>query len=126
MFFDLISGYHHIEISRDHQTFVGFCWRSSDSINEAFYVFTVLPFGLSTAPYIFTKRLELLGKYWRIHVQGTCIAVFLDDGWATHQGKERCLTTAQSVRRGLCNAGFGINEEPFWEPTQVLDWLDIT
>ena len=32
-----------------------------------------------------------------------------------------------SVRRGLCNAGFVINEEKsVWEPTQVFDWLGIT
>ena len=30
--FDLKSGYHHIEISQDHQTFLGFCWRAKRSI----------------------------------------------------------------------------------------------
>ena len=64
-------------------------------------------------------------KHWRI--QGTCIAVFLDDGWAIVQDKEGCLITAQSVRRDLCNVGLVINEEKsVWEPTQVLDWLGIT
>ena len=64
-------------------------------------------------------------KHWRI--QGTCIAVFLDDGWAIVQDKEGCLIATQSVRRDLCNAGFVINEEKsVWEPTQVLDWLGIT
>lgn len=56
--FDLKSSYHHKEISQDHQKFLGFCWRSADSNNEVFYVFTVLPFGLSTAPCIFTKLLK--------------------------------------------------------------------
>ena len=76
--FDLKSGYHHIDIAHEHQTFLGFSWRSSDSVNEVFYVFTVLPFGLSSAPYVFTKVLKPLEKYWRI--QGLCIAIFLDDG----------------------------------------------
>ena len=66
--FDLKSGYHHIEISQDHQTFWGFCWRAPDSNNEVFYVFTVLPFGLSTAPYILTRLLKPLEKHWRIQV----------------------------------------------------------
>ena len=82
---------------------------------------------MSTAPYIFTKLLKPLEKHWRI--QGTCIAGFLDDGWAIVQDKlkEGCLITAQSVRRDLCNAGFVINEEKLvWEPTQVLDWLGLT
>ena len=80
---------------------------------------------MSTAHYIFTKLLKPLEKYWRI--QGTSIAVFLDDGWAIVEDKERCLNTAHSVRRDLCNADFVINEEKsVWEPTQVLDWLGIT
>ena len=31
--FDSKSGYHRIEITQDHQTFLGFCWRSTDSDN---------------------------------------------------------------------------------------------
>ena len=123
--FDLKSGYHHVEISQDHPTFLGFCWRSPDSNNGVFYVFTVLPFGLSSAPYVFTKLLKPLEKHWRI--QGTCIAVFLDDGWAIVEDKEGSLVKAQSVRRDLYSAGFVINEEKsVWEPSQVLDWLAIT
>ena len=123
--FDLKSGYHHIEILPEHQTFLGFSWRAPDSNSEIFYVFTVLPFGLSTAPYIFTKLLKPLEKHWKI--QGNCIAIFLDDGWATVQDKDRCRATAQAVRRELYAAGFVVNEEKsVWEPTQVLDWLGIT
>ena len=76
--FDLKSGYHHIDIAQEHQTFLGFSWRAPDSINVVLYVFTVLPFGLSSAPYVFTKVLKPLEKYWRI--QGLCIAIFWDDG----------------------------------------------
>ena len=83
--FDLKSGYHHIDIAHEHQTFLGFSWRSSDSVNEVFYVFTVLPFGLSSAPYVFTKVLKPLEKYWRI--QGLRMAIFLDDGWAIVQDR---------------------------------------
>ena len=51
--FDLKSGYHHVEIFQPHQTFLGFSWEFRGETR--FYVFTVLPFGLSVAPYIFTK-----------------------------------------------------------------------
>ena len=57
--FDLKSGYHHVDIIESHQTFLGFEWGSQ------FYVFTVLPFGLSTAPYVFTKLLRPLVRLWR-------------------------------------------------------------
>ena len=76
--FDLKSGYHHVEISQDYQTYLGFSWEASDSGDEIFYVFTVLPFGLSTALYVFTKLLKPLEKHWRL--QGISLAIFLDDG----------------------------------------------
>ena len=123
--FDLKSGYHHVDILQEHQTFLGFSWRASDSGDEIFYVFTVLPFGLSTAPYVFTKLLKPLEKHWRL--QGVCIAIFLDDGWATVQDKQGCSITAQAVRKDLSSAGFITNDEKsVWEPTQTLNWLGIT
>ena len=51
--FDLKSGYHHIDIYPDHQKYLGFQWGTKERI--CYYVFTVLPFGLSTACYLFTK-----------------------------------------------------------------------
>ena len=44
-----------------------------------YFVFTVLPFGLSSAPHIFTKVLKPLEKYWRVF--GFNIALFLDEGF---------------------------------------------
>ena len=51
--FDLKSGYHHIEIHPDHLTFLGFAWKFPGEASMRYFVFTVLPFGLSSAPYIF-------------------------------------------------------------------------
>ena len=114
-----------IDIAQEHQTFLGFSRRAPDSINKIFYVFTVLPFGLSSAPYVFTKVLKPLKKYWR--TQGLCIVIFLDDGWAFVRHRESCRIMARGVRADLCNAGFVVNEDKSaWEPTQVLDWLGIT
>lgn len=85
----------------------------------------MLPFGLSSAPYVFTKVLKSLEKYWRI--QGLCIAIFLDDGWAIVQDSESCRIKALAVRADLCNADFVVDEDKsVGEPTQVLDWLGIT
>ena len=51
--FDIKSGYHHIDIFPPDQEFLGFSW-FKDGFTH-FYKFTVLPFGLSTGPYIFIK-----------------------------------------------------------------------
>ena len=57
--FDLTSGYFHIDLNKKFQTYVGF------QVDIIFYFFTVLPFGLSSEPYIFTKCLKPMVKYWR-------------------------------------------------------------
>ena len=45
--FDLKSGYHHVDIYKPHRKYLGFSWVIKGVIQ--FYLFTVLPFGLSTA-----------------------------------------------------------------------------
>ena len=48
--FDLKSGYHHIEIHPDHLRFWGFAWMFPGEAPKRYLVFTVLLFGLSSAP----------------------------------------------------------------------------
>ena len=52
--FDLKSDYYHVDVAEAHQRFLGIEW------GGAYYMFTVLPFGLSTACYVFTKLLRPL------------------------------------------------------------------
>lgn len=52
--FDLKSEYHHIDIFAVQQNFLGFSW------NNLVYVFTVLPFGLTSAPYKWLNLLAIL------------------------------------------------------------------
>ena len=64
-----------ILIFPDHQTLLGFsCFFL---VLSNIFALRVLPFGLSSAPYIFTKCLRLLVKFWRIY--GVKTVVFLDD-----------------------------------------------
>ena len=44
--FDLKSGYHHVDIAKEHWKYLGFSWKN------CYFTFTVLPFGLSSACYI--------------------------------------------------------------------------
>jgi len=53
--FDLRSGYHHIEIFEGNQTYLGFSWRHASTNFTKFYVFTVSPFGLSSALHILSR-----------------------------------------------------------------------
>ena len=77
--FDLKAGYHHIDIAEEHHKYLGFSWQNR------YYVFTVLPFGLSTACYIFTKIVRPLVHYWR--AKGLRIVVYLEDGLCAVAGR---------------------------------------
>ena len=123
--FDLKSGYHHIETFEGHQTYLGFSWKHGSSNFTKFYVFTVLPFGLSSPPHIFTKTLKPLEKHWR-H-QGICIAIFLDDGWAIERDRQVCSSVSKAVKTDLGETGFITNrEKSMWEPCQRIDYLGLT
>ena len=88
-------------------------------------MFTVLPFGLSSAPHAFTKILKPLEKHWR-H-QGICVAVFRDDGWGIEKDSQVCSIVSDAVRADLSKAGFVTNEDKsVWIPSQRLNWLGIT
>ena len=114
--FDLKSGYHHVDIAEIHQKYLGFAWQGS------YYVFTVLPFGLSTACYMFTKLLRPLVRYWRR--QGIRIVVYLDDGLGAAAGEAKAADVSKIVEMTLEQAGFISNrEKSVWQPTQRLQWL---
>ena len=120
--FDLASGYHHISINRDFVKFLGFSWNIDGKVR--YFVFLVLPFGISSACHCFTKLLRPLVKHWR--AKGFCIVVYLDDGWGT-DSVENCKFVSDSVHNDLKLAGFVVNlEKSVWVPCSVLEWLGYT
>ena len=67
-----------------------------------------LPFGLSTGPFLFTKRLRLLMRYWRLHAIG--IAYFLDDDIGIQFGISKFELTSKFVLKALKNNRFISNK----------------
>lgn len=120
--FDLRKGYHHIDIFQHHQNFLGFSWNKNNRIR--YYVFTVLPFGLSTAPNVFTKLMRVLVRRW--HSQGIKISVFLDDGCGIGDTFEETIKSSTETKSLLSECGLVINKEKtIWYPTKNLTWLGI-
>jgi len=118
--FDLKSGYHHIDIYQPHRKFLGFQWVADGK--PTFYIFNVLPFGLSTACYAFTKLLRPLVKYWR--GKGLRALLYLDDGIVAIAGEEAAKLASQQVREDLAKAGLVEHSAKcIWEPTLKLKWL---
>ena len=64
---------------------IGFRWDTKGT--PQFYAFTVLPFGLYTACYVFTKLLRPLIKQWQ--GKGLEAIIYLDDGIVAVKGKEK-------------------------------------
>jgi len=114
--FDIEKAYHHFDICSKHQTFLGF------SVDGEYYCFTVLPFGLTSSPYLFTKCLRDLVKFWRSNA--IQIVLFLDDGWGTNRNKDLCAHDSYFVKDSLSKAGFSISDKKcLWEPVQQLEWI---
>jgi len=74
---DLKSGYHHVDICLKHQGYLGFSWQFNGMLR--YFTFTVLPFGLSSACFCFTKLLRPLVR----RSMGQNSFVHLDDGKLT-------------------------------------------
>ena len=119
--FDLKSAYHHIEIYEEHRKFLSFAWSLGDS-GVRYFQFCVLPFGLSSAPFIFTKLLKPLITVWR--KQGIPIVVYLDDGLGAGRNPLLAKSNSLIVHSGLLAAGFITNEpKSVWDPVQETIWL---
>ena len=103
--FDLKSGYHHVEIFPDHRQYLGFSWNFGSVVK--YFVFTVLPFGMSSAPYIFSKLVRSLVNYWR--GLGRRVVTFLHDGIGGSPGCAICLVHSRLCRSDLNSAGFFVN-----------------
>ena len=68
------------------------------------FVFNVLPFGMSTVPYIFTKVLKPVINYWRS--TGRRVSMFFDDGLGGNSCKGSASTDTIAVRADLARLGF--------------------
>ena len=113
------SGYHHVDISPEHHAILAFSWDFGAGVAR-YFQFTVLPFGLSSAPFIFTKLLNPLETLWRSHRIPR--AIFLNDGVGAG-----LIIRALSCDRILPVPVFQINHEKSdWQPKPCFSWIGYT
>ena len=115
--FDLKSGYHHVDIHKDFWFYLGFSWYDFLGRRRS-YVFPVLPFGLSTACYVFTKLLRPLVKHWM--AKGIRA---IDDGICAASSTQEAERYSVILQADLEGAGFVLNLKSRLSPHQVGDWL---
>ena len=121
--FDLKAGYHHVDICPEQWELLGFAY--TDHKEELrFFVFKVLPFGLTSAGFLFTKLLRVLIQHWR--TQCLCIVAFFDDGLGAASDYEEAVRHSNMVFTDLVASGFVPNKDKCtWEPTETLAWLGM-
>lgn len=89
-----------------------------------YFKFTVLPFGLSVGPYIFSKVMTPLVRYWRS--EALSIVVYLDDGISAEQSFSKCEEHSLLDRCDLFKSGFVPKKcKCQWVPIQVICWMGI-
>lgn len=120
--FDLKSAYHHIEIYEEHRQYLGFSWEENGKIS--YFVYNVLPFGISTAGYIFSKVLREPVRHLRS--EGIKIITFLDDGIAAGSSFEVTSNVSYSIKMLFQNLGFLFADDKCnWILSQNCDWLGL-
>jgi len=119
---DLRDAYLHIPIHPSHQRWLRF------KVGNQAYAFRCLPFGLSTAPRVFTRVVKSVAAYLRR--QGITIYVYLDDWLITAPTFSLAVTHTHRVIQTAEYLGFLINRDkshltPTQRPTYLGTVLDL-
>ena len=121
--FDLKSGFHHVEISKQHTDLLGFSF-TDDANTQRFFKFKVMPFGLATATLVFTKLIRQLVKAWR--AQGISVVVFVEDGIVSASSASVLAEYAKIIQKDLIAAGWVPHrDKSHWIPQKSATWLGM-
>ena len=90
------------------------------------YNFLVLPFGLASAPRVFTKILKPINATFRQNDIKCCYYIYLDDSLLMNQNKFVCEQQCRLVTSELDNLGFAINQsKSVFYPNQKLEFFGV-
>nr|CAH7764042.1 unnamed protein product [Callosobruchus chinensis] len=100
---DLKDAYFLLPIHKKYRKFLKFGY------NNQLYEFTCMPFGLSIAPFIFTKIFKPIMNHLRS--LGFLSVLYLDDILLFGKNKQDCYNNVNYTTKLLKSLGFFINEE---------------
>ncbi|KAM9985602.1 hypothetical protein ACTFIZ_000237 [Dictyostelium cf. discoideum] len=115
---DIKKAYLHVLVDPQYRDLFRFVWQG------AHYRWKTMPFGLSTAPRIFTMLLRPVLRMLRdINVS---VIAYLDDLLIVGSTKEECLSNLKKTMELLVKLGFKLNlEKSVLEPTQSITFLGL-
>lgn len=99
---DLKEAYFIVPIAKSHRKYLRF------RFDNKLYQFTCLPFGLSTAPFVFTKIMKPVMAFLRANKYYLSV-VYLDDFLLLGKTYEECKNNIRETTAVLQNLGFVIN-----------------
>ena len=115
---DLKDVYFAIPICAEHQEFLRFHWKG------VAFQFTCIPFGLSTAPQVFTKVLRPLVGWLRL--RGVRCVIYLDDLLIMAKCKQEAANHCQAATQLLEYLGFLVNyTKSEVQPIQEVTFLGL-
>lgn len=113
---DLMDGYLHVPIAKESQNLLQFAWKNR------FYRFRALPFGLSSAPWIFTKLVRQVVRLCRS--RGIRLMAYLDDFIILGSSYEECRSHTCFVMDLLKQLGWLVNyNKSSLTPSTMLEYL---
>ena len=113
---DLSDAYYTLPIHPDFQRYICFQWAGR------FFHYTCLPFGISCAPWIFTKTLKPI--FAEFHKKGHHGFRYIDDSFIIAETRVECLRAVNELKASFERLGFRINEKKsVLQPTHVLKFL---
>ena len=115
---DLQDAYFHVPIHPSSRKYLRFAFENK------VYQFRVLPFGLNTAPQVFTRLGHMVTAY--LHRQGVSVIPYLDD-WLVHHPDRQILLRHQALLLDTLDlVGFILNRKKSeLDLTQDLQFLGI-
>ena len=115
---DLKDAYFTVPIHRDHQKYLRFV------VEQVHYQFTCLPFGLSCAPWAFTKVLRPVAAFLR--TLGVRMIVYIDDMLIMGESPDVVRDHVTAMVALLEGLGFIVNtDKSVLSPTQQLEFLGL-
>ena len=115
---DLKDAYFTVPIHRDHQKYLRFV------VEQVHYQFTCLPFGLSCAPWAFTKVLRPVAAFLR--TLGVRMIVYIDDMFIMGESPDVVRDHVTAMVALLEGLGFIVNtDKSVLSPTQQLEFLGL-
>ena len=116
---DLKDAYLTVTVCPQHRKFLKFQWKGQN------YQFKSLPFGLATAPGVYTKILRPLAA--KLRKQGICIIIYLDVILIMAQTKDLLRSHMGILAQELESLGFKSNHNKcVWTPTQTIEYLGFS